>query len=47
MNEAGRELVQRYSPGSTAQQLSVPADLPERGKPTEEYAAEQARVLAS
>jgi hypothetical protein len=48
MDEASREFVQKYSPDSSATQLSVLADLHDRGKLTDaEFAEEKARVLGS
>jgi hypothetical protein len=46
LDAASRDFVTRYSPDSTAQQLSLLADLQDRGKLTdEEFAAEKARLL--
>jgi hypothetical protein len=46
IDSASRDFVERYTPDSTAQQLSLLADLQERGKLTdEEFAAEKARLL--
>jgi hypothetical protein len=47
LDTASRDFVARYSPSSSAEQLSVLADLHDRGKLTDdEYSAEKARVLA-
>ncbi|GHJ50086.1 membrane protein [Catellatospora sp. TT07R-123] len=46
MDQASRDFVQKYAPTDTAQQLSMLADLHDRGKLTDaEFAAEKARVL--
>jgi Phospholipase_D-nuclease N-terminal len=46
MDQASRDFVQRYSPSSTAEQLSTLSDLHDRGKLTDsEFASEKARVL--
>ncbi|MDI1459751.1 SHOCT domain-containing protein [Catellatospora sp. KI3] len=46
MDQASREFVQKYAPTDTAQQLSMLADLHDRGKLTDaEFATEKARVL--
>jgi Phospholipase_D-nuclease N-terminal/Short C-terminal domain len=48
MEEANRDFVARYSPGSGVSELSALADLHDRGKLTDdEFAAEKARVLGS
>jgi hypothetical protein len=48
MDEASREFVQKYAPDNRTQQLSVLADLHDRGKLTDaEFAAEKARVTAA
>jgi hypothetical protein len=47
IDEASRDFVARYSPTSTAEQLSVLADLHDRGKLSdEEFATEKSRLLA-
>ncbi|MBV1848922.1 SHOCT domain-containing protein [Catellatospora tritici] len=46
MDQASRDFVQKYAPTDTAQQLSMLADLHDRGKLTDaEFATEKARVL--
>lgn len=46
MDSSNRELVARYTPDSTAQQLATLADLHDRGKLTDtEFDAEKARLL--
>ena len=48
LDAASRDFVTRYSPDTTVQQLSLLADLQDRGKLTdEEFAAEKARLLGS
>ena len=48
LDQAGRELVARYSPADRAAQLQTLSDLHDRGKLTdEEFAAEKARVLGT
>lgn len=47
IDDASRDFVARYSPTSTAEQLSVLADLHDRGKLSdEEFATEKARLLS-
>jgi hypothetical protein len=47
IDDASRDFVARYSPSSTAEQLSVLADLHDRGKLSdEEFATEKSRLLA-
>ena len=47
LDAASRDFVARYSPSSSAEQLSVLADLHDRGKLSdEEFRAEKERVLA-
>jgi hypothetical protein len=47
IDDASRDFVARYSPTSTAEQLSVLADLHDRGKLSdEEFATEKSRLLA-
>jgi DMSO reductase anchor subunit len=47
MDQASREFVQKYAPADHAQQLTLLADLHDRGKLTdEEFATEKARVAA-
>ena len=48
IDEANREFVQRYASSNGASELSVLADLHDRGKLTdEEFAAEKARLLGT
>lgn len=48
IDAASRQFVQSYSPDNTAQQLTLLADLEQRGKLTaDEFATEKARVLGS
>jgi hypothetical protein len=48
IDEANREFAERYAPSNGASELSVLADLHDRGKLTdEEFAAEKARLLGT
>ena len=48
IDQASKELSEKYTPDNRAQQLAMLADLHDRGKLTdEEFAAEKARVLSS
>ena len=48
IDEASREFVEKYSPGSTASELQVLSDLHDRGKLTDdEFAAEKARLIGA